>query len=136
MKNRFIKVLSFVLAGALAFALLPLSAGALPPTLKLNSKELSPIDGDIRTPQELENGEVYTYTTATGTSVTGAQLPWTDFNIGLSAIGQKYQITTSTTIKYNIVFVLDVSNSRTQTTAWAIWWMRQRRHRQAVRRGN
>lgn len=87
--------------------LIPMSAAALPAGLEYDDDgKLVTGDTTIRTADSLSDGEVYTYTT-----VTGNPLPSTDFTVGLSAIGQKYRVTTTTTVPTVTVLVVDVSGS-------------------------
>ena len=107
MKRKLRKLCSGFLAVIFACLLLPLSALALPAGLEYSSTgKVIPDHSDVRAPASLSDGEVYTYTT-----VTGAPFPSYDFTVNLSALGQKYRITKTTTLSYNIVFVLDVSGS-------------------------
>ena len=114
MKNNLKKLLSGLLVGVLIMACLPLGAAALPSGLEFGDKAID-LSQTVRTPESLSDGEVYTYSTASSQNTAGADLPFTDFNIGLHAIGQQYQTTTVTTRRFNIVFVLDVSNSMSGT---------------------
>lgn len=87
--------------------LIPMSAAALPAGLEYDDDgKLVTGDTTIRAADSLSDGEVYTYTT-----VTGNPLPSTDFTVGLSAIGQKYRVTTTTTVPTVTVLVVDVSGS-------------------------
>lgn len=107
MKSKLRKIFSGFLTGIFVCLLLPLSALALPAGLEYNSTgKVIPDNSNVRAPASLSDGEVYTYTT-----VTGAPFPSYDFTVNLSALGQKYRVTKTTTLSYNIVFVLDVSGS-------------------------
>jgi len=55
---------------------------------------------------EMQDGEVYAYT-----RVTGDPLPSTEFTVELAAIGQQFREETVIQRRYNIVLLLDVSNS-------------------------
>jgi uncharacterized protein YegL len=55
---------------------------------------------------ELEDGEVYAYT-----KITGDPLPSPEFTVDLAAIGQQFRVESVISRRYNIVLLLDVSNS-------------------------
>ena len=55
---------------------------------------------------EMQDGEVYAYT-----RVTGDPLPSTEFTVEMNAIGRQYRVETVESRRYNIVLLLDVSNS-------------------------
>ena len=106
MKNKVLKkALSFLLAAVFLVACLPSLADALPYDLKIDDK--GTINNETeKTPAQLNDGELYTYT-----SVTAAELPSTDFSVSMSALGQQYTKLVTSTQRFNIVFVLDVSGS-------------------------
>lgn len=106
MNGRLKKILSILLICSMVAACLPVAALALPGRYEIDQKVIpesqEPID-----PSGLRDGEIKTAVNL----YTSADLSDTDFTVELSALGQKFQTTTTTTQKYNVVFVLDVSNS-------------------------
>ncbi|NLO47920.1 MAG: VWA domain-containing protein, partial [Clostridiales bacterium] len=105
MKKRMNKAIALMLALVLVLASAPLSAAAKQEDFDIQSKGIVE-NVPARLPADLSDGEIFTYS-----SVTSEPLPSTDFIVNLSALGQQYVTTTTTVQRFNIVMLLDVSNS-------------------------
>jgi uncharacterized protein YegL len=105
MRKRISKAAALVMALVLLSASIPLNAAAEKADFDIQSKTVVE-NVPARHPADLSDGEIYTHS-----SVISEPLPSTDFTVSLSALGQQYVTTTTTVQRFNIVMLLDVSNS-------------------------
>lgn len=104
MTRRGIKVVSLLMAALFVVCALPqASLAELPEYLEVTNKDFA---NEAATPPALEPGQVWV--TRTATSPVGNS---PEATVTLSALGREYTVTEEKTRKFNIMFVLDVSNS-------------------------